>query len=293
MKPLRLVLGADTLCWHMRLERGDVTLEQVCGEAAEAGAEALQLSLHHARDRASSELPALAERAGSLGLKMLASGDFLGGARHGDTPDVAVERVKGWIEGATAIGSPILRVCSGFYRADLAGIPGAIEAERRYMVDALAACVPLAADADLVLAIENHSDFTLAEYHSILDEVGDPRVRVFLDLINPVAALENPDSVVRSLAPLAVAGHVKDFDLTSIPIEDGYHRRGFAVMWRYPGEGVADLESILSALSEGLDGRELTLSVEGLDNHVGVPDQLPRLKRSIEIVREIAERVGV
>ena len=292
MKPLRLVVGADTLCWHMRLERQDVTLEQVCAEAAEAGAEVLQLSLHHARGRAPRELPALAERAASLGLRMLASGDFLGGARYGDTPAVAVERVKGWIEGAVAIGSPIVRVCSGFYRADLAGSPGAIEAERRYMVEALRACLPLAADADLTLAIENHSDFTLAEYHSILEEVGDARVRVFLDLINPVAALENPEAVVHSLAPLAVAGHIKDFDLTSIPIEDGYHRRGFSVMWRYPGEGVADLKSILSSLSDGLDGRELTLSVEGLDNRADVPDQLPRLKRSIAVVREIADSVG-
>lgn len=293
MKPLRLVLGVDTLCWHMRLERKDVTLEQVCAEAAEAGAECMQLSLHHARDRRVSELPKLAERAASLGLRMYAGGDFLGGARHGDTPAVAVERVKGWIERAVAIGSPIVRVCSGFYRADLAGSPGAIEAERRYMVDALSACLPLAADADLVLAVENHSDFTLAEYHSIIDEVDDPRVRVFLDLINPVAALESPETVVRSLAPFAAAGHIKDYDLTSIPIEDGYHRRGFSVMWRYPGEGVADLNAILSALSEGLDGRELTLSVEGLDNRADVQDQLPRLKRSIELVREITNRVGV
>ena len=34
----RLVLGADTLCWHLRLERGDLSLEQLLGEAEEAGA---------------------------------------------------------------------------------------------------------------------------------------------------------------------------------------------------------------------------------------------------------------
>ena len=32
----RLVLGADTLCWHLRLERGDLSLEDLLQETAEA-----------------------------------------------------------------------------------------------------------------------------------------------------------------------------------------------------------------------------------------------------------------
>ena len=65
-----------------------------------------------------------------MGLRVLASGDFLGGARCGDPPSEAAERVEGWVERAVALGSPILRVTSGFYRADLATQPDAIEAER-------------------------------------------------------------------------------------------------------------------------------------------------------------------
>ena len=56
---------------------------------------------------------ALARRAAELGLRMLASGDFLGGARFGDAPGVAAERVGRWLERAVALGSPILRVTSG------------------------------------------------------------------------------------------------------------------------------------------------------------------------------------
>ena len=286
-KAPRLVLGADTLCWHLRLERGDLSLEQLLGEAAEAGAEYVQLTLHHARDRAPADLEQLAGRADELGMRVLASGDFLGGARFGDAPEAALERVRGWLERAVALASPILRVTSSFYRADLAGIPGAIEAERRWAIAALAAALPAARDAGVTLALENHSDFTAAEYRSILDEVGDERVAMFIDVINPVAALEDPGPVVQELAPLAVAGHVKDFVLESIYNDDGYHRRGFSVLYRYPGEGVADLAGLWSALGTGLGGRELPLAVEGLDNRGDVRDQVERLRRALQRLRRL------
>jgi sugar phosphate isomerase/epimerase len=283
-----VILGADTLCWHQRLEAGALGLEDVLEEVAGAGAEYLQLTLHHARDRSVEDLAALARRADELGLRVLASGDFLGGARFGDAPSVAAERVSGWLERAVALGSPILRVTSAFYRADLAKEPDAIEAERRWVIEALTAALPAANDAGVTLALENHSDFTAAEYHSILESVDDERVRVFLDVINPVAGLEDPVPVVESLAPLAVAGHVKDFELESIQTEGGYHRRGFSVLYRYPGEGVANLSGIWSALAAALGGRELPLAVEGLDSRADVGDQLERLRSSLEHIRGLA-----
>jgi sugar phosphate isomerase/epimerase len=282
---VKVVLGADTLCWHLRLETGHVTLEEVLEEAASAGAHYLQLTLHHARDRSLDGLGELARRADELGLGVLASGDFLGGARFGDEPAVAAERVKAWLERAVALGSPILRVTSSFYRADLATQPGAIEAERLWVIDALQAALPAARDAGVTLALENHSDFTAAEYRSIFEAVADDRARVFLDVINPVAALEDPVPVVEELAPLTVAGHVKDFELESIHTEGGYHRRGFSVLYRYPGEGIADLAAIWSALGVALQGRELRLAVEGLDNRADVPDQVDRLRHSFEYLR--------
>ena len=282
---MKVTLGADTLCWHLRLEKGDVTIEQVLEEAASAGAQYLQLTLHHARDRSVEELGELARRADELGLAVLASGDFLGGARFGDEYGVAVERVKGWLERAVALGSPILRVTSGFYRADLAAQPGAIDAERVWVTEALRAALPAARDAGVTLALENHADFSAAEYRTILDGVGDERVRVFLDVINPVAALEDPVPVVAELAPLAVAGHVKDFELESIQTEGGYHRRGFSVLYRYPGEGAADLAAIWSALGVALQGRELRLAIEGLDNRADVRDQVDRLRSGFEHLR--------
>jgi sugar phosphate isomerase/epimerase len=281
-----LVLGADTLCWHLRLEHRDLTLERCFEEAAEAGARFVQLSLHHAREIDVGKLPGLARRAGDLGLELLVSGDPLGGAHRGEPPAAATARVEGWLERAAALGSPILRVASGFYRADLAARPGAIEAEREWTIEALGGALPAARAAGIVLAIENHSDFTVAEYRSILDATGD--LRVFLDLINPVSALEDPEPTVRALASAAVAGHVKDYALESIWTEGRYHRRGFNVLWRYPGEGVADLRALLAALG----ARDLHLSVEGLDNRADRRDQIERLRRSLTLVRGLIDEEG-
>jgi sugar phosphate isomerase/epimerase len=279
-------LGVDTLCWHLRLERGAVTLEDVLAEAADLRAEFVQLNLHHARDRDLDGLRALAKRAAEMDVPLLASGDFLGEARNGDDPGVGLERVERWLERAGAIGSPVLRVASGFYRAELFGRPDLIEAERRYVVSVLRTASAAAAAAGITVLLENHSDFTAAEYRSIVDEIGHD-AGVFLDLINPIAALDDPLPVVESLAPLARAGHVKDVLFRSLPTDDGYHRRGFEVLYRYPGEGVADLPALVGALRRGLGDRDFYLSVEGLDNHVDVDDQRERLGPSLELLREL------
>jgi sugar phosphate isomerase/epimerase len=278
-------LGADTLCWHLRLERGAISIEQVLEECADLRCQCVQANLHHVRDQEIPFLRHLADRAADLGLVLLASGDFLGEGRSGEDPEVGADRVRGWLERAVALGSPILRLVSGFYRAELFGRPDLVELERRYVVEVLRRAVPEAAAASVTLLLENHSDFTAEEYLSIVEDVGDDRVGVFLDLINPIAALDDPAPVVTALAPLAHAGHVKDYIFRSIPTDDGYHRRGFEVLYRYPGEGVAELPALVGALRHGLEEREFFLTVEGLDNRPDVADQRERLSASLALLR--------
>src|SRR5712691_11575671 len=107
--PMRL--GVDTFCWHLRLERGDLSLEELLPE---------------------------------VGRKVLT-----------------------WLERALALESPILRVVSGFYRAEFAGRPDLVDAERSYVTEVLRAAGPDAGEAGVDLLLENHSDFTVAEYEAI------------------------------------------------------------------------------------------------------------------------------
>ena len=284
-------LGLDTLCYHMRLEAREISVEKVLTEAASLGCECVQLPLHHVRDRTVTELEALRGDAQSLGLTLLASGNELGRAREGDDRTVVEERMMPWLERTVALGSSTLRVVSGFYRADLAEHPGLIELERRFVIDALDALSPLALRSGVTLLLENHSDFSAQEYVSIIEAVGAERVGVFLDLINPIAAFENPQPVVSLLAPYARAGHVKDYRLRSEFIDDGYHRRGFDVRYCYPGEGAADLPSLVATLRDGVDpDRDYWLTIEGLDSQVGRADQEPRIRASLELLRGLLAR---
>src|SRR5262249_40898000 len=90
-------LGVDTLCWHLLLENGQVTVEQVFEQAHDLGCAVVQVNLHPLRARPGSDLERLRERAAALGLRLLASGDFLGQARLGDDPATGVARVDRWL----------------------------------------------------------------------------------------------------------------------------------------------------------------------------------------------------
>lgn len=52
--------------------------------------------------------------------------------------------------------------------------------------------IPSAEARDIRLLLENHSDFRVSEYQSIIEEVGADRVGVFLDIINPISGFEDP-----------------------------------------------------------------------------------------------------
>jgi sugar phosphate isomerase/epimerase len=81
------------------------------------------------------------------------------------------------------------------------------------------------------------------------------------------------------------AGHVKDYVFQSMPTEDGYHRRGFQLLCRFLGEGVADLPAFLNAMRNALDCRDFYLTIEGLDNRADVDDQRARLEPSLNLLR--------
>lgn len=281
---MSIVLGADTLCWHWRLEQGLVTPEEVLEQVAELELECVQIALHYLRNFEEEELVELAERARALGIELLASSYSVGSAAAGDTVDEGVERVRAWLRRAKLLGSPLLRLTSGFYRPELAGDKAAIEREQRHVTAVIEGSLQPAGELGIRLLLENHSDFSAAEFGAIVTATSAAQTGVFLDLINPISSFENPAGVVDRLAPLSYAGHVKDYRLRSIQMPDAHHRRGFEVMWGYPGEGVADLEDLIQRLRAGIGGRRFPLTIEGPDNSEK-DDQRERLELSLALLR--------
>lgn len=284
---VEILLGVDTLSYHCRLVGGETTLEELLREVGDLGASFVQLNAYHLKDRSTGQLEAMRKLAADLDLGLTLSGDVVGRASDGDTVESGVERVRAWAQIAEALGSPFVRVSSGFYRNELLPFPERIRAEQRYVIEALSRAAE-ETPGDVQILLENHSDFTAEEYVEIIERVGAERVGVFLDLINPVTMLLDPLPVVQRLAPWAPAGHVKDYRLISNYVQDRFHRRGFDVQYCYPGEGVADLTSLMGVLAATQKETPYRLAVEGLDNHPGVADQRDRLARSLEFLRTFA-----
>ncbi len=283
---MTIALGVDTLTYHCRLEAGEVTVEDVLAESAALGFAYVQLNMVHLRDRTPAQLDGLRKAAGGLGLELHLAGEQVGLVHQGDTVATAVTRIKAWTDCAVALGSPIVRVSSGFYRHNLPDA-AAIAAEHAYVIDAFGAGADAIAGSGVKLIVENHSDFTTDEYVTVIEAVGADRIGVFLDVINPISTLDDPIPVIRTLLPWAPAGHVKDYRFESMYVEGGYHRRGFMVHWCYPGEGQAPLALLLGELAAGLGDRPYYLSIEGLDSRSRVADQPARLAASLRVLREL------
>ena len=68
---------------------------------------------------------------------------------------------------------------------------------------------------------------------------------VCLDTVNSFAALESPESVVKTLAPYTLNLHVKDFEVVRFG-----HELGFSIEGRPAGEGRLDIEWVAGYLKE-------------------------------------------
>lgn len=286
---MKVLLGVDTLTYHCRIEAAEISHQEIFAEAAKLGFSFVQLNAYHLRDLQPTVLSGLRRVAADTGIHLTLSGDVVGRASRGDTVESGVDRLAGWIEIAEMIGSPFVRCSSGFYRNELMKTPGAIADEQKYVTETLAAAAGrLPGNVQIVL--ENHSDFTPDEYVQIIEQVGSDRVRVFLDVINPVTMLLDPLPVVERLFPWASAGHVKDFKLVSRYVPDRFHRTGFDVQYCYPGEGVANLDALLGVLAGADRDDDYRLAIEALDSQAGVADQRDRLAASRDRLVSILAR---
>ena len=89
------------------------------------------------------------------------------------------------------------------------------------------------------IGIENHKDFHAAELAEILGRLSSPHIGACVDTGNSIALLEDPMTVVETLAPFAVTTHIKDMAVQETPT-------GFLLAEVPLGEGILDLPRMLA-----------------------------------------------
>ena len=120
-----------------------------------------------------------------------------------------------------------------------------------------------AADAGLVLAVENHQDFGSEELLALTAAAGD-HVGIVLDTGNPFAVGEDPVAFARRVAPRIRHLHLKDYRAQFT--DDGYRLVRCAI-----GDGSVPFEEIASLLDSNLTA---SIEIGALDaRHIRLFDQ--------------------
>lgn len=114
---------------------------------------------------------------------------------------------------------------------------------RKNSIGSLERAEPVVRRHKIKLAIENHKDWRAPELKEILQDLESEWVGVNLDFGNNIALVEDPMTVVKTLAPYTFTTHVKDMGVLEYP-------EGFLLSEVPLGEGFLDLKKMFDICKE-------------------------------------------
>lgn len=95
----------------------------------------------------------------------------------------------------------------------------------------------------ITLGLENYEAHCCSQIAGLVRRLESNHVGICLDTLNSLGALETPNYVVTTLAPLAVNLHVKDFVIERVP-----QKMGFVVAGAPAGDGRLDIPWVLQQM---------------------------------------------
>ena len=162
----------------------------------------------------------------------------------------AEEQIGRMLDAAKLVGSQIVRAVLGSSEDRR---PGPIEMHIESTVKVLRNVRSRVQDANLKIAIENHSgDMQGHELKPLIEEAGKDFVGACLDSGNPSWTLEDPHVTLDTLHPYVLTSHVRDSAVWRVP-------EGAAVAWVRMGEGNVDIDDYCRKYAALCPGRALSL----------------------------------
>jgi sugar phosphate isomerase/epimerase len=174
--------------------------------------------------------------------KLEAEGMFLEGIVRLPHDRADVDRFAAEVRVAQEAGARVIRtvLLSGRRYETFASTAG-FRKWRENAFASLALAEPVAARANMRLAIENHKDLRVGELLDVLKRINSRHVGVCVDTGNSIALLEDPQEVVEAFAPWAFTTHMKDVAVAE-------YEEGFLLAEVPLGEGILDLKTIVATL---------------------------------------------
>ena len=140
--------------------------------------------------------------------------------------------------------------------------------------------VRIAADNGVMLALENHIDYTSEEIYQILERVGSDNLKVNFDTGNTLRMMEDPVAAAKRLGPYTVAVHTKDMDACRhVSPEEWFFFSSVTV-----GTGLIDMPGVVEALR--VSGFTGVLAVE-TDHHKDNQDEIKLVADSVAYLKSL------
>lgn len=143
---------------------------------------------------------------------------------------------------------------------------------------------------DIVLAYENHIDYTSDEISFLIEKVDSESLKVNFDTGNALRMFEDPAEASKKLAAYTVATHIKD--LSPIRYNKFYGTRGTPKDWFFwasvpVGDGIIDIPAIAEVLHdsgyEGVYAVEIDCLKEGYESEDEAVEKSIKYLKSLEI----------
>jgi len=249
-------------------------LERGMAAVAEAGFDAVELSLRTSQDVTASELEALLDQHG-LGLSAVATGqsclhDFLCLADpDSQVREAAVERLKSLILFASRFGTPAI---IGGIRGSFSGSPETYAQQMEGAIEAVQECAGFAAEQNTSLLIEPINRYetnfinNAQEGLRFLEEVGEPNVKLLLDTFHMNIEEQDMHASLREAGDCLGYIHFADSNREAL------------------GRGHIDFTSILQTLAS--IGYKGIITAEILP----IPDDLTAIQQTADFVKSLIER---
>ena len=122
---------------------------------------------------------------------------------------------------------------------------------KEYMAANLSRLGRLLEGTDIMMAYENHCDFSGKEIAELLETVNHPNIAAMYDVGNAASVLLDPNDDIDYLAPWAVAMHFKDMKVIDNPVFE-HLWQDMPVIYKgcLLGEGIIDFDRVMTAVCE-------------------------------------------
>ncbi len=138
-------------------------------------------------------------------------------------------------------------------------------------------------EEDITIVIENHDKHKVDELISITQSVKSESLKICIDTVNSLGALESPAFVIDKLSPYVGNIHIKDFEIERVG-----HQMGFSIVGTPAGYGMLDCSKVIKLAIEKDVNLILELWTPYMDN-IGetIEKEENWAKQSIEYIKQV------